>query len=327
MKTSAWLCALLMLCPGIGLGATAAESAPVPARPLLAYLASDLRIPFWDIMARGIRDAAAEAGYRVEVLSADNEAKRELQNTVAALEGEPAGIILSPTSSSAGATILKLANRAGVPVVIADIGTDGGEYVSYISSDNRQGARDIGRVLVRRMLEAGQGDGRVGIIAIPQKRRNGQRRTAGFLEALDEAGIKGADIRQQVDFSHDETYRFSRELIDAHPDLRAIWLQGSDRWAAARDAVRDAGRESDILLVCFDAEPEFLELIPGGVLVGAAMQQPWLMGREAVRVMVEHLQGRPVPKNIEMEILAVSADNIDELLPVIRRNVLGQVEP
>lgn len=289
----------------------------------LVYIVSDLRIPFWEIMARGIRGAAAERGYRLTVLSAENSAKQELANTLAAIDQRADGIIVSPTNSSACVTLLKLAERAGIPVVISDIGTDEGRYVAYISSDNLDGAYRIGQVLAREMIQRGWRDGRVGIIAIPQQRENGQARTAGFMRAMDEAGIKGADIKQQVDFSYQETYDHATTLINESPELRAIWLQGSDRYQGALDAIDDAGKRGEILLIAFDAEPEFLDLIPQGVLVGAAMQQPYLMGRKAVEAMDRHLGGQPVEHQQQLPILAISADNIEARLPTIRRYVLG----
>jgi ribose transport system substrate-binding protein len=314
------LAVFCLLASNSALGAAQTEN-PHPGR--LAYLVSDVRIPFWGIMARGIKNRALSLGYELAVYSADNQAKRELQFTARLSRETVDGIIVSPTNSSACVTILKIAKKAGIPVVIADIGTDRGEYVSYISSDNKEGSYQIGRVLAKKMLELGWQDGRVGIIAIPQMRENGQARTAGFMRAMNAAGIKGADIHQQVDFSYQETYDFSRKLIDQHADLRAIWLQGSDRYQAALDALRDTGKKDDVLLVSFDAEPVFLELIPKGVLVGAAMQQPYLMGQMAVDALDRHLRGESVERLQQLPILAISSENIDEKLPVIKRNVLG----
>lgn len=303
--------------------AAAAASSAHAGEKYLAYLVSDLRIPFWDIMKRGIASRANQLGYGLKVYSAENDAKRELEYAISATRGKVDGIILSPTNSSAAVTILKLAKSANIPVVIADIGTDGGEHVSYISSDNHVGAYGLGKILVQTMQARGWIRGSVGVIAIPQKRANGRARTAGFMKALEEAGIKGADIRQQVDFSYQETYAFSKALIDNHPDLRAIWLQGSDRYQAALDAIAHAGKAGQILLISFDAEPEFVGLIQNGTLVGAGMQQPYLIGEESINTMHAHLTGKSVPKSIRVPVLAVSKANVQQLLPTIRRNVLG----
>lgn len=293
------------------------------AKQKLVYLSSDLRIPFWSIMDRGIQRQATALGYEIVSYSANNDAKSELEFTAKAIKEGVAGIIVSPTNSSACVTILKMAKNAGIPVVISDIGTESGEYVSYISSDNYEGAYQIGKVLARHLHALKWNDGRVGIIAIPQKRANGKARTAGFMKAMDEAGIKAADLKQQVTFSYQETYDFSKELITNNADLRAIWLQGSDRYKGALDAIEHSGKKGQIALICFDAEPEFLEMIPKGILVGAAMQQPFLMGEEAVNAMHKHLKGEKVEHTVRLPILPVSSESIEKQLPMIKRNVLG----
>ena len=293
----------------------------------LAYLVSDVNIPFWGIMAEGIRHQARQLGYGVTVYSAGNQAREELRLTVEAIRSGVHGIILSPTNSSAAVTVLKLAGDAGVPVVISDIGAGADDYVSYIESDNHQGAYDLGHLLVDAMVEADWESGSVGIVAIPQKRANGKARTEGFLQALTERGVRTAGILQQSDFSYRETYNHTRTLIDRHPELRAIWLQGSNRYRGALDAIADAGRTGKILLVCFDAEPEFIGMIASGQLVGAGMQQPFLMGEKAVETMDLHLQGAEVDKIQRLAVLPVSRQNLDRLLPLIERNVLGLEAP
>lgn len=287
-----------------------------------AYVVSDQRIPFWNIMWRGVEYQALEQGDEAIVLSADNSAKKELENMVQAIRDKVDGIVLSPTNSSAAVTLLKLADQANIPVVIADIGTQGGEYVSYIESDNEAGAYQLGQILAK-TFEQRSISGSVGIIAIPQTRQNGKLRTQGFLRALNESGIASAYIHQQNDFSYQETLDFSRDLIRRNPDLKAIWLQGSERYQAALDAIREADKEGEILLICFDAEPEFIDMIQNQQLVAAGMQQPFLMGSQAVRSLGQHLAGQPVPRRQQLEVLAVSKGNIARLLPVIRRNVLG----
>jgi len=294
-----------------------------PDSKRLVYIVSDLRIPFWSIMAKGIEKHAVSLGYRIDIYSAENDPKKELEFTAKAFKENVSGIIISPTTSSACATILKLAKHSGIPVVISDIGTDGGEYVSYISSDNREGAYQIGMVLAHELQKKGWGKSEIAIIAIPQKRLNGQERTAGFMQAMNESGIKNSDIRQQATFSYEETYTYSKELINNNPKLRALWLQGSDRYQGALDAIRDSGKKDQILLLTFDAEPEFLQLIPKGILVGSAMQQPYLMGEQSVQVMVDHLHHKPVEKNIKLPVLAISSENIKENMVLIERNVLG----
>lgn len=293
----------------------------------IAYIVSDIRIPFWEIMNRGIKEKANELGYEVVVYSSNNIKKTEIENTLQAIKDKVDGIILSPINSSSAVTILKFAQSSNIPVVISDIGADKGEYISYISSNNEHGAYQIAQVLAKKMKEVGYDKkGSVGIISIPQKRANGKARTAGFMKAMDESGIKVLGLKQQVDFSYQETYDFAKELIEENKNLRAIWLQGSDRYQGALDAIKDSGKENDTLLIVFDAEPEFLDLIPKGVVVGTAMQQPFLFGEEAISLIDDFLNNKQVEKYIQLPILAISAENIEENTPIIKRNVLGILE-
>jgi len=307
----------------LSLSLMANESTTIIQKKKLAYLVSDVRIPFWEIMSRGIKSKASKLGYEVVVYSANNKLKNELANTVQAIKSGVDGLIISPIASSSAVTILKFAQKAKVPVVISDIGTNGGEYVSFISSNNRQGAYELGQILTKKMKELHLENGTVGIVAIPQKRANGQMRTAGFMQALDEAGVKASGLYQQKDFSYNETYNYTKTLIQNDANLKALWLQGSNRYQGAFDAIADSGKKGQILLICFDAEPEFLRMIPKEELIGSAMQQPFLMGENAVMALDAKFNGKDVAKNIELPILAISKENIKINMPIIQRNVLG----
>lgn len=313
---------LLLLFSFFTLSLLGSEELPQPSKKL-AYIVSDTKIPFWNIMSRGMSEKATELGYDLRIYSSQNSAKQELQSVVAAINDKVLGIIISPTNSSACVTALRLAKKANIPVVISDIGTDDGEYLSYVASDNRNGAYEIGKILAQKMHTLGWQDGRVGIIAIPQKRANGQARTAGFMQALDEAGIKSAAIRQQVDFSYSETYEFTLELMKEYANIRALWLQGSNQYKAALEALEKLGKKEDVLLLTFDAEPEFLELIPQQTILASAMQQPYLIGGKSIEILDKHFKGQSVPKDIELPVLAICSENIEQKIAIIQRNVLG----
>lgn len=293
----------------------------------IAYIVSDIRIPFWQIMSRGIKNSADELGYEVTIYSSDNIKKTEITNTLEVIKNRVDAIILSPINSSSAVTVLKFAEFANIPVIISDIGADKGKYISFISSDNEEGAYKIGLILSKKMKELGwDKNGFVGIVAIPQKRANGKARTTGFMRAMNESGIKVEGLKQQINFSYQETYNFSKELIEANKELRAIWLQGSDRYKGAQDAIKDAGKEGEILLIVFDAEPEFLELIPNGIIAGAAMQQPYIFGEKAIMLLNNFFNKKDVEKSIQLPILPVSTDNIEKNILLIKRNVLGILE-
>ena len=290
----------------------------------LAYIVSDINIPFWQIISKGIKDKSNELGYEIHIYSSNNLKKNELENLASAISLKIDGLIISPINSSTASTLLEIANMNKIPTIVADIGSDSQDYLSFISSDNKKGAYELGKILSKYMKSLSWNkEGTVGIIAIPQKRLNGKDRTIGFIQALEEDNIKVSGMYQQVDFSYEETYNYSKKLIDENKNLRAIWLQGSDKYKGALDAIKKANKQNEIALICFDAEPEFLEMIQNGDLVASAMQQPYIIGQESVVSLNNYFNNKEVKKEQKMEILSISKENIDDKLKIIKLNVLG----
>lgn len=290
----------------------------------LAYIVSDINIPFWQIISKGIKDKSNELGYEIHIYSSNNLKKNELENLASAISLKIDGLIISPINSSTASTLLEIANMNKIPTIVADIGSDSQDYLSFISSDNKKGAYELGKILSKYMKSLSWNkEGTVGIIAIPQKRLNGKDRTIGFIKALEEDNIKVSGMYQQVDFSYEETYNYSKKLIDENKNLRAIWLQGSDKYKGALDAIKKVNKQNEIALICFDAEPEFLEMIQNGDLVASAMQQPYIIGQEAVVTLNNYFNNKEVKKEQKMEILSISKENIDDKLKIIKLNVLG----
>lgn len=287
----------------------------------LIYIVPDLNIPFWKIMSNGIENKTNELNYTLEIFDSQNQSKIELENIIKAIQNKPAGIVLTPTNSSASVTLLKFAKEANIPVVISDVGTNEGDYVSYISSNNFEGAYKLGLMLSEKMLELNIYNKTVAIIAIPQTRLNGKARTDGFMKALKENNINAAGLKQLNEFSENEAYKFTKEFIKENPNLGAIWIQTSNIYNGVLNAIKESNKE--ILLVSFDAEPIFIDLISKDVLVGSAMQQPYLMGETAVQTIDLFLNGKTVEKNIELDILSISKNNLKKEYSKIEKNVLG----
>jgi len=132
----------------------------------IAYLTPGLNVPFWKYLSDGIKQQAARdgesTGATINVTDYDsrNDASLQLQNAQDAITAGVDLIIISPTDSSSAPTVLELAAENNVPVVIADIGTDEGEFVSFVISTNEQGAYEAGQVLMEKMKEMGCEGGR-----------------------------------------------------------------------------------------------------------------------------------------------------------------------
>lgn len=80
----------------------------------------------------------------------------------------------------------------------------------------------------------------------------------------------------------------------------------------AVSALEAAGR-TDVLVVGFDCSPEVVEAIQDGRVAATSAQQSVLMGRNSAQAVVDYLAGKEVEKEIVMDTLLVTKDNIDEV--------------
>ncbi len=306
--------------------ATFGMAAPAGAQDKgeLVYMTPGLDVAFWRYVSEGVRSVAEANGYGFSALDSTNDPQTQLQNAQDSIARGVAGIILSPTDSSTAPAVLGLAQSAGIPVVIADIGTDSGEFVSVIGSNNYEGAYGVGEALAAAMKDAGKADATVGIIGISQARLNGQARTKGFKDAMAEGGVTGeAGLQQMQAYTADETFKFTQDMITANPAMGGMFIQTDGPTLGALRAIKAARMDGELLVAAFDGIPEFVPLLQSGELVVSGMQQPYLMGVRSAEAMVEHLDGGTPEKEITVPILIVTSENIEELLPTIKETVFG----
>jgi ribose transport system substrate-binding protein len=291
----------------------------------LAYITPGLDLPYWRTLANGVKDEAAKHGATSTTYDSHNSAQTQLQNAQDAIVKQVDGIILSPTDTSTAPSVLSAAAQAGIPVVIADIGTSSGEYLSFVISDNEKGAYDIGKILAQKLQATGRKTNTVGLVTISLARQNGKDRTAGFMKAMNEAGIKRVALSQMVTYTADETFKFVQDMITAHPDMDGLFVETDEPTIGALRALR-AGRDTpgkDVLVASFDGIPEFIQMIGDGEIVGSGMQQPYLFGQQSARALFDHYAGKTPAKRIEIPILLVDQANVKQMAPIVRKSTFG----
>jgi ribose transport system substrate-binding protein len=290
----------------------------------IVYLTPGLDLPFWRYLSKGVESEAKKAGYSYTALDSHNSAETQLKNAQDAIARGVAGIAISPTDSSTAPSVLALAARAKIPVVVADIGTNSGEYVSFIISDNYQGAFGVGEALAAALKEKGWQDGSVGLVTISQARKNGQARTAGFRDAMKKAGItKEAGLQQMQSYTADETFKFTQDMLTANPDMRGMFIQTDQPTIGALRAIKAAHRDGQLLVAAFDGIPEFVDLLKKGEIVASGMQQPYLMGVKSGEALVSAIKGGTPEKQILVPIVVATDKNIDQILPTIKETVFA----
>ena len=120
----------------LGLLSGTAPAAWAQAKDIV-YLTPGPRPAVLALSLQGHRGGSQEGRLRLPRRSTRTTAPRPSSRTrrTRSRAASPASCI-SPTDSSTAPSVLQLAARAKIPVVVADIGTNSGDYVSFIISDN-----------------------------------------------------------------------------------------------------------------------------------------------------------------------------------------------
>ncbi len=293
---------------GAGMGVMAEEADYSGLK--IAYLTPSLDVPFWTYVKYGIENQVETTmpGAEVTVYDSKDNANTQLANAQDAITKMVDAIVISPTDSASCVAVLSEAEAAGVPVVICDIGTDSGEYLSFIATDNYAGAEELGEYVASKLEEGDQ----VAQITLNQARINGVRRKEGFEAGIATNNLEEVDFRQMEKVNREEGVSFTQDLITSYPDLKAIFCHSEDPSMGAVSALEEIGN-TDCLIAGFDCSPEVVDAIKEGKIIATAAQQPVLMGRTSVDQIKANIDGEEVEQEVTLGTFLVTADNIDDV--------------
>lgn len=255
----------------------------------------DMKNPFFKEIADNMAIEAAKHGYDVVAVDGANDVARQSNQVKDFITGRYACIVLSPCDSKAIGPVIREANDAGIPVFTVDIASlaDNAEVVSHIATDNYAG----GKVAADGIIEAIDGKGKIGLITHPDV-ESGQMRTAGFIDRLKETGKdKDIEIMSQLPAlgSRERAYSVCLDMMQAYPDLDAIFCINDPTALGALAALESIGKADRVKLVGFDGQPEAKEAIRDGKIYASSIQFPDRLGVMVVQAFINYMNGEDVP--------------------------------
>jgi ribose transport system substrate-binding protein len=251
--------------------------------------------PFYQELEAGLREAAAANGYELLITAGEFDVAKQKDQLQDFIVKRVNAIIVSPSDSRSIGTAIKAANDAGIPVFTADIAclAEGIRIVSHVASDNVAG----GKLAAQALTEALGGQGEVAIIDHPEVESVIQR-VRGFEEEI--ATHPGVEIVAKLS-GHgvkDQAFRTAEDILQAHPNLKAIFGINDDSALGALAAVEKAGKLGQVLIVGFDAVPEAREAIEAGKIYADVVQQPHEIGSRTIDAIKTYISGGQVPPTI-----------------------------
>jgi ribose transport system permease protein len=299
----------------------------------VAFVPKALNSPFWADMQQAAEQEAAALGIQLVSLAADRETdvERQYQIIENLIQQEVDAILLSPSGSKELVPAIRKANDAGIPVLLLDTRIDsaaaesvGAEVLTYIGSDNFEGGAVAGRYLATKL----GGRGNIAIIEGISGHETADQRRQGFLAGIEgQPGIRVV-ASQTANWERARGYTVAENLLQAHPDLDAIFAANDEMALGALEAVAAARRLERVQVIGFDAIPDALTNIRSRRLLGSVAQFPGEMGRLGVRHAVALVRdGEVPPTEILTRVELIDRNNIDAFVEKDRNPSSAREDP
>jgi len=219
------------------------------------------------------------------------------------------GIVLAPSHGDSLVPIVKRAQDAGIPVTIFDSGISTQNYLSYVSTDNRQG----GVVAAKRMAEKLGGKGKVAILGVKKGSVSTDEREEGFRDTIqkDYPGIKLVPIIYYGEANAAKSLAVTEDVLTSNPDLTGLFASNESSTVGAVRAIRQRNLAGKVTLVGFDATSDLVQNVREGAIDSLVLQNPFKMGYEGVKTIVDKINGKQPERRIDTGVALLTKDNID----------------
>ena len=243
----------------------------------LGLILSDIRNPFFAEVARGAEDAARTGGCDLVLCNSDLDAEKQMHYVRSLLEKRIDGILMNSVSALSREQQAQL-TASDVPIVLLNRPVSNREF-STVCADNEAG----GAMAARYLLDLGHR--KIAHLTGPKQHGNLSDRTRGFVRTLQGAKNAVHPIVRYGKFNFSGGADLTKKLLDAHPDVTAIFAANDVMAFGVVKAALERGLRipEDLSLIGFD-NIEFSGIVHPPL---TTIHQPkYEMGQAAVEILL-----------------------------------------
>jgi ABC-type sugar transport system substrate-binding protein len=254
----------------------------------IAIVVSTLNNPWFVVLADTSRDRAKELGYEATVFDSQNDPAKESSHFDNILAAGYGAVLFNCTNADGSIANVRRAKEKGVPVFCIDREINATDAAtSQILSDNYSGCVKLGQYFVERVGETGKYAELLGI----HGDNNTSNRSNGFHSVVDRyPGLKMV-AQQSADFDRAKALEVFESILQANPDLDAVFC-GNDAMAmGAYQALLSANKADNVKVFGFDGSDDVVKAIAEGKIEATMMQYPKVMARTAAECADRYIKG------------------------------------
>lgn len=260
---------------------------------------------FWQTVHAGANAAGRE--FKVEILwngaASETDYSRQLQIVDAMIARRVDGLAVAASDRTALNASLDRAAAAGIPVAVFDSGVDSSSYMTFVATNNYE----AGKLAARKLAELVGGRGKIAVVLHTPGSHSSMERERGFDDAIASDFPAIRVVARQFGMSDRARAMAAAEnIITAHPDLAGIFASAEPSSVGAALALKSRGLSGKIRYVAFDAAEATIDDLKGGTVDALVAQDPFRIGYEAVRAIVDRLNGKTPPKLLDLSARVVT---------------------
>jgi ribose transport system substrate-binding protein len=265
--------------------------------------------PFYINMLRGIRARAAELGFDVVTVSANEDKLRQINGVQDLVAKGVAGILISPIDAVGVNAAYDAAAAAKIPIISVARGSRSPNQTLHVAMDEVQVGRDIAAWTAQTL----NGKGKVAMLLGPSGAPTFRNLGNGYTEVMGKHPGIQIVFRTDGPLTRERGLKNAEDALVAHPDLAAIYTANDDVGLGAMQAVQAAGRKT--LVTAMNGVPPALRAVKDGKLAMTVELNPVEWGRLGVDVLAQYLKGEKLKPQVFIKHVIIDSKNIDAKLP------------
>ena len=284
------------------------------AEKVIAVIPKGTDSTWWEVVHRGAEQAAQEFGYKMTWTGPEQETNREKQIQIVedAIVKNVIGIVLGPNDAKALVRPVQKIKAKNIPCVIIDsaVDADPANYVSFVATDNYLGGARAARLLAKML----NGRGNILLTKFVQNSASTDDRARGFSETLAKEFPDIHIVAEQYTLGTVEDARQRTvDMLMRNKDVKGLFAVNRPASIGAYKALQNQDLLGKVKMVGFDSDPVLLEGIENGGVEALVVQNPFAIGYEGVRIVIEAIEGKKVPKRVAIESMVVDRSNLQEM--------------
>lgn len=266
--------------------------------------------PFFVDVKNGVQKAADEDGVQLYITDAQNDPSIQMKDIENLITKKPDAIIIDTCDSDAIVSSVEACNQAGIPVFTMDRQANGGEVVAHIGYDAIKSGKIAGQFLVDQL----GGKGNIVEIQGIMGTNVAQNRSKGFNEVIAEHPDMKIVATAVANFDRAEAMSVVENILQANPKIDGMYCANDEMLLGALEAVEAAGRADQIVMIGCDAIDDTLAAIKAKRVEATIAEPPFFLGKAILMTAVDHLNGKPVEKEVILENSLVTQENVNTLV-------------